>query len=266
MREQPPQGRLGRLSEAVIVGFIGWVWWTVLPIRKAVAVDNYRQAFPERDPGELRQTVGELVLNYWDLFRGVRVRVERPSDRDPELQEDPPGIVLAGHGGAWDLAMMCCCEQFPVTIFVRTPSNPLAARLIEGVRRRSGVELLPPSGSREAAYEALARGRFVVFVQDQRHNRGIPVPFFGRPAWTSPGFAAMVHRTRAPVYTLWQWREGGRHRVVAERAELEVPEDRDEAIEVLTRWTQEVAEAHIRSRPYSWLWLHDRWRSPRLPR
>lgn len=239
---------------------LGWIWWTILPVRKGVALAGFRAAFPERDPGELRRTVGELVLGYWDLLRGVRAEVVLPWDRDGGPAE--PGLVLCGHGGAWDLALLSGAERIPLTVFVRTPSNPLAARLIARLRRRGDLELLGPSGSMEQAYAALERGRFVVFVQDQRHNRGIPVPFFGRPAWTSPALAAMAWRTGAPVYFAWPERTGAGHRVVMERASPPRPEDRDAAIQAITAWSQERIEAAIRRIPHSWLWLHDRWRRP----
>lgn len=239
---------------------VGWVWWTVLPVRKALAVENYTRAFPGRDPGELRRTVGELVLGYWELLRGVPAEVVLPWDHDGG--EARPGIILCGHGGAWELALLSGAQRIPLTVFVRTPSNPLAAWLIARLRRRGDLELLPPSGSMARAYEALEEGRFVVFVQDQRHNRGIPVPFLGRPAWTSPALAAMAWRTRAPLYFAWPERTPAGHRVELRRTSPELPEEREAAIRVLTSWSQECIEAALRSRPHSWLWLHDRWRSP----
>lgn len=240
-----------------MIALLGWIWWVLLPVRKRLAVANYVACFPERDPGELRRTVGELVLGYLELALG-----RRAEGRGLDLLRGG-GLVLAGHGGAWDLCLISAARELPVTIFVRQPSNPLAAWLIARARRRADIELLPPRGSMEAAYRALERGRVVVFVQDQRHNAGIPVPFFGRAAWTSPAFGAMAWRTRAPIFGVWQGREpGGRHWVAAERLDWAIPADREAAVRALTEQSQRFYEQKIRSRPWSWLWLHDRWKVP----
>jgi len=238
----------------VLAWILGWLWWTVLPVRKRLAVASYRRCFPERDPGELRRTVGELGAGYRDLLLGRRMKVE-----GAELLAGG-GLVLCGHGSAWDMALVSLGEATPVTIFVKAPSNKLAAWWIERVRRRSGVELLPPDGSMQDAYEALARGRTVMFVQDQRRNQGLAVPFFGRPALTSPALAAAAWRTRAPLFGFWQWKEGGSYRARIECLDWPVPEDREQAIAELTARSQRFYEERIHTAPHSWLWLHDRWK------
>ena len=238
-----------------MISLLGWLWWTALPVRKRLAVANYRAAFPERDPAELRRTVGELVEGYVDLLRGVRARTV------DVRQMAGGGIALAGHLGAWDLALISVAHEVPVTIFVREPTNPLARRIIAGLRRQGDLELLPPRGSMQHAYKALERGRVVTFVLDQRHNQGLAVPFFGRPARTSPAFASMLWRTRAPLYGGWQGRDAGGHWLQVERLDWPVPEDRDEAIQALTARSQRWYEEKIRQHPWSWLWLHDRWRA-----
>lgn len=238
-----------------MIRFWGWLWWTALPVRKRLAVSNYLAAFPDRDPAELRDTVGEMVVSYLDLIRGRRAKLF-----DIELLKHG-GIALAGHGVSWDLGLISAAEVVPVTIFVKTPANPLAAAIIQRLRARADLELLPPRGSMEAAYAALDRGRVVAFVQDQRHNSGVPVPFFGRPARTSAAFAAMAWRTRAPLFGAWPSREpDGAYHARIERLDWAIPEEREAAIERLTAASAAWYESKIRARPRAWLWLHDRWR------
>jgi len=236
---------------------IGWLWWWLLPIRKGIAITNYARAFPERDPRELRRTVREIVVGYLELLLGRRAVVHDASI------VDGGGLALAGHLGAWDLALVSGAEAYPITIFVKPPANRIAAWIVERLRRRSGAELLPPHHAMEAAYGALERKRVVVFVQDQRHNRGIDVPFFGTPALTSPAFAAMAWRTKAPLFGIRQWKEADVHHVRVERLDWPIPEERDEAVRLLTERSQQFYESAIRERPWSWLWLHDRWKHPR---
>jgi KDO2-lipid IV(A) lauroyltransferase len=235
--------------------FIGWVWWWVLPIRKRMAVANYAAAFPDRDPGELRQTVGELAMGYIDLLR------RRPVHLEGMDLVQAGGICLAGHGGAWDLGLCAAAKEVPTTIFVKPPANRLAAWWITRVRRQSQMELLPPKGSALKALRALKRGRLLVFVQDQRENSGIQVDFFGRPARTSRGLGTLLVHTGAPVFGAWQWRDERGHHLKVERIDFEYEADPKRAIPAITQATQDWYEQKIRERPHSWLWLHNRWRN-----
>ena len=120
----------------------------------------------------------------------------------------------------------------------------------------------PPS-IQDAARDALARGRLIVFVMDQRHNAGIPVDFLGRPAFTSAAFAAMVHRHRPRLFASYQWRaaSGSLH---ARAIELDwsIPEDRAQAIQQLTALSQQWIAERVRATPGDWWWLHKRWKTP----
>jgi KDO2-lipid IV(A) lauroyltransferase len=239
-----------------VITLLGWLWWWVIPIRKRVAIANYRSAFPDRDPSELRRTVGEMVWSYIELACGKRAMVH-----GAELASEG-GLCLAGHLSAWDLCLISAAQEVPISIFVRPPTNPLLAWWIKRERERAGLELLSPRGSAISALRALKRGRVVIFVQDQRHNQGIPVPFFGRPALTSRGFGLLAARTGAPLLGATQWRdEDGQHHIKVERLDPTLPADAEAAADALTTFSQAFYEERIRRNPHSWLWLHDRWRA-----
>ena len=238
-----------------MIWFFGWLWWLVLPIRKRLAIANYRAAFPDRPHSDLRLSVGEMVWGYVELAIGRRATVHGAE------QVTSGGLCLAGHGGAWDLALISVANHIPVTIFVKPPANPVAAWWIRRMREQAGLELLSPSHSAVAAYRALKRGRLVVFVQDQRHNSGIPVPFFGRPAWTSRGFGVLAARTNAPIFGAWQWRDPSTRAHHLHIEPLALDDRSQDADHALTVASQQFYERKITERPHSWLWLHDRWRS-----
>jgi KDO2-lipid IV(A) lauroyltransferase len=241
------------ISRFMIV-VLGWTWWLILPVRKRMARANLLAAFPDADAGQLRRTVGGVAWGYIELLFGRGAQVDG-------AEQVPPGsICIGGHSGSWDLILLAVARVVPTTIFVKTPSNPVAAWVIGKLRARVDLELLPPHDSMQAAYAALEAGRMVIFVQDQRHNRGIEVPFLGRPARTSAAFASMLHRTRAPVVGLWQERNASGHRAWLERLEIHIPENREEAIESLTRESQDYYGGRIADNPPNWWWLHNRWK------
>jgi KDO2-lipid IV(A) lauroyltransferase len=248
--------RMPLAAASAVAWLLAWTWWWVLPIRRRVAVENLRAALPDVAPRPvLTRMMHDLVLGYVELLQFDRLRIEVVG------AEGVRGAVLVGgHGGAWDLALLGWARAFPVTIFLRTPTNAWVRGLLTRLRDEAGVHRLETGAGMDAAYRALAAGRNVFFVQDQRHNAGPPLPFFGRPAHTSLGAAAAVARTGCPVYGAWQWRVGtGHHRLelwpLAAQGEL-----RDVTNAFNTFYAQQIA-----ARPHGWLWLHDRWK-PVAPR
>lgn len=241
-----PLGLADRLAWGV-----AWVWWTLVPVRRAKAVANLRAALPEVAPRPtLLRMMHDLVLGYVELlqFERLELVVEGAEEVDRAL-------VLAGHGGAWDVALCAYAERFPLSIFLRTPRDRRVQALLAEVRDAHGVHRLETGATMADAYAAIEAGRSVYFIQDQRHNKGPALPFFGRPARTSLGLAVAALKTGRPVYGAWQWREGvGRHRCVLRRLDLSGD------AEAITTQLNEFYAEQIRARPHGWLWMHDRWK------
>lgn len=258
-------GRLPLPLASALSWCLSWVWWLLVPIRRRVAVENLERAFPELPPGTtLRRCVREILLGYTELLRYFRDPVDIEFvGVDPLRERHARGegtLVIGGHGGAWDLALTAlgASQGVPISVFVKRPAQPDAAALIDDLRAHAGLTLLPPDKSMERAYSALDAGHMVIFVMDQRRNQGIPVPFFGEPAWTSPAAAAAHAKTGVPVFGVWQWREAtGRH-VVRFYGPLELSGDVGDDTAALTHFY----EQRLREHPHGWLWLHDRWKVP----
>jgi len=127
---------------------------------------------------------------------------------------------------------------------------------MEKVRAGFGMRLLPSRrGVMSRFYEAPEAGHLVVFVRDQELARGIPVPFFGRPALTAPSLASAAARSGATVRFLEYWRAGtGRH-----AARFSSPVPVTGPLEDNTAAFAAFVEDAIRRRPHDWLWLQDRW-------
>ena len=206
-----------------------------------------------------------LVLGYFELFRelrrpgSIRLAIEGTEAIAARVSAGKGTLVLAGHFGSWDLVGPLIVRQtgFPATVVVKVPRSAPVAALMEAVRTKFGMGLLPNRrGVMPQVYEALEAGRLVVFVLDQKLARGIPVPFFGRPALTAPSLAAAAAKSGATVHFLEYWREEiGRHGAsfsspVAVTGRLE---------DDTAAFTRHIEEA-IRCRPHNWLWLHDRWK------
>ncbi len=238
---------------------IAWLWWWVLPIRRRDAVDALRAALPEVAPRPvLTRMMHDLALGYIELLQFDRLTITVEG-----AGAVPPGaLVLGGHGGSWDVALLAWADALPLAIFLRTPSDPWTRRFLAGHRARHDLVALETGATMDDAHAAIAAGRAVFFVQDQRHAKGIASPFFGRPARTSTGLASAFLKTGRPVFAAWQRREGvGRHTLCIEPLEIPPLEsDRATDIRAITDAANAWYEARIREYPHGWLWLHRRWK------
>ncbi len=247
--------RLARALSPLAIWALGGLWWLLLPVRRNLARQNLHAALPGLPPSTLRRAVGSVAWGYVEALLGVEAEEEGSLPRGPAL-------ALSGHGGAWDLALMSFGRRHPVSLYVKQPSNPLAAWALARLRRRSPLQLLDPAQGLEAGRRALDAGRILILVQDQRLNGGQPAPFFGRPAWTSLAFGRLAAERSLPCIGLWPHRRrDGSHGIEVQVLVF------DEACWAdplaMTAASQAWVEARVRAHPDGWWWLHDRWKPPR---
>lgn len=258
-----------------LVHLFVWVWWLLIPVRKEVGLGNVEIVFPAMPRVErerlLRRAMHDIALGYVELLHVMRrpekihefVRVEGGSELLAHLAGGGGCLGLCGHAGSWDIALlrMSTLSGLNLSITLREPRDPWAARLMKRVRSSFRVHPLAPHRSKEQVYQALSQGHVVLFPMDQRHDRGILVPFFGREARTGPSLAAIARRSEAPVFRVWSRREGrGRHvLMLGPVIEPHWTEDRERDILEATRLFNEYIEERILDVPHGWLWLHRRW-------
>ena len=251
---------------AALSWLVSWLWWVVVPVRRDLGVANFRAALPGLAPGPpLRQMLRGMILGYFELFRElhrpgtVTMAVDGVEEIVERSRRGKATLVLATHLGSYDLigGLLVKRTKVPSTVIVKIPRSPALAGLLERVRNGYGLEILANKrGSMAEIYELVSRGQLIGFFLDQRLTRGIPVPFFGRPALTAPSLAVAAAKTGEDVYFLEYWREGvGRHGC---RFHGPLPLTGDVEADTAA-FTLRIEEA-IRRRPHSWLWLHDRWK------
>lgn len=174
-------------------------------------------------------------------------------------------IVLTAHVGAYELLARYLAMRFG------RPSCGVAQRLrhrkydeiVSRIRRASGDVIYQEMGARPVL-AALRRNRllFILGDIDMPQLDGIFVDFFGRPAYTPIGPAALARASGAaivPIFITWN---GLRHRVhVCHEIEPIRTRDRDADIaEITRRWTKAVEDI-VRRYPEQWVWFHRRWRT-----
>jgi Kdo2-lipid IVA lauroyltransferase/acyltransferase len=237
---------------------------------------NLRRAMPDLSEAEITRIVrgmwdnlGRVVAEYphLDAFKvyepGGRVTVEGVREVIDARGTETRFIFFSAHFGNWEIATLAATQAgFDVLAIYRAPNNPFVDELINEARSVSGGELVPKgSAAGRRAIGALAEGKHICMLVDQKMNDGIPVPFFGRDAMTTPALARLALRYNCVVLPCRVERvRGATFRLVADPP-IPLPRTGDIQADIMTLMTavNATVEGWIRQRPEQWFWLHRRW-------
>jgi KDO2-lipid IV(A) lauroyltransferase len=174
-------------------------------------------------------------------------------------------ILFTGHLGAWELSSFALSALgYPMSFLVRRIDNPLVERLVEKARTRFGNRSIDKRAAMRPMLRTLRAGGtlgILVDLNTQPHE-GIFVDFFGIPASTASGVAALALRTGASVLPVFApWDEKRRRFVLHIDPPLTVTTtgDEKEDIKRITSLFTSVVESYVRRFPEQWLWIHKRW-------
>lgn len=246
---------------------------------RRVAADNVARALPGLDVAARRRIVAGCFRHFGETFADALSsgRFDLPEFcRRGEVHglqnlaaAAAPGrgfVVLASHYGTWEVLPAYLAQaNHPLALVGRPADNPHFDRVIRRLRERFGNRALDKRGSVRTLFRVLGDGGAVGLLIDQRvrAEEAIDVPFFGRPALTSPIVARLALRTGAPVLPVFGDLEPrGRYRVrILPPLWPEGRDDDHTTVELTTR-ALSVCETVIREAPERWLWLHRRWKRP----
>lgn len=174
-------------------------------------------------------------------------------------------IFFTGHFGNWELnGLLQGHLGMPLCLVARPLDNPELERMLARLRERTGNRVLHKRHALREILRAVRDGMGVAIVIDQdARDGGIFVPFFGRPASTTPVLGLVALRTGAPVVPSFSTLGAdGRYRIVYEPP-VEIPQtgDRDRDVAACTASCTAIVEKWVRRYPEMWLWMHRRWKT-----
>ncbi len=253
---------------------LGWLVYHLLRSRRRIAAANLALCFPEATPAARQQllrehfaslgiTLIEHGLAWWASDALVRRLVDLRGQENLEraMAGGRGVILLTGHFGAQEFSGRAFGLSCPTTAgFFRPSRNPLVDEIFKRVRKRSAPILIPKSGLRRVV-RALRSGMPVWYAPDQSHRRAQSalIPFFGEPAMTSTGLSELVRLGKAAVVPLFPTRlpNGGGYRLDILPALENFP---GASPEEDARRVNAILEAHIRTVPEQYYWLHRRFK------
>lgn len=258
---------------------LGGLAWRSLASTRRLAMEHLVAALPERTDEERASigraamiNLGRSALEMLMVAGGRRTRVEKwctiaDESRLRDALSGGRGVIfVTGHTGNWELlAALVARRGYPATVVATPVYDPRLDELLIAARAAQGVETISrgsPSAARQLL-SALRRNAFLGMLIDQDTDvDGTFVPFFGRPAYTPTGAAALALRTGAAVVCGFLVREGAfRHRMVVEGPlTLVRTGDHDRDVVANTALFTARIEQHIRLHPDQWVWFHRRWK------
>jgi Kdo2-lipid IVA lauroyltransferase/acyltransferase len=265
---------LGRIASRIFFLFAG--------SRRRILRDNLAQAFPEKSGAERerigRASVENLGAAFMEFLESSRFsreeilsRVELEGEENfAAARERGKGVfLLSAHFGSWEIgAIRAGLVAGPIASVVRPLDNPLLERELEFRRTRLGNGVILKKQAAREILRVIRDRQTVAILADQNviPEEAIFVPFFGRPAATTPALALLQMKTDAAVVPVFTWpRGGGRYRLKFEKPilaeEFVSAGDRAQRVVAATARYMAVTEEAVRGNPGAWLWMHNRWRT-----
>jgi Kdo2-lipid IVA lauroyltransferase/acyltransferase len=184
-----------------------------------------------------------------------------------------PVVLFASHTGNWELAAAAAARLLArrgkkLVVVAKAMHERGVDAFVARLRRRLGVNVVPPRGALGAARRALAEGDVVVMPIDQvpdRSAHGLAVRFLRESALADRAPATLAWRAKATVIVVAGERTERGHRVrllatVAPPSSGTAPRA---WIDATTLRATGALERFVADSPESWLWMHRRWRAPR---
>lgn len=252
------------------LGLLAWL----LGIRRTVALEGLRRAFPDLPEGE-RRTLARAA--YRQLGRSFAEVLWPPPDAELEravrfegwdlyqaaLAQGHGVVCAVAHFGNFELlARVAPGRGMKLSIIVRSLGDAFSRWLFKS-RMRTGVRHLPDRGSSGEALAVLRRGEVLAIAVDQnmRPSRGIFVDFFGEKACTTPAAAVFALRAGAPLLTVFPVRQPDGTHVVHMRGPYTTALTGHAAVVDLTQQITSALEREVREHPDHWFWVHRRWKT-----
>ncbi len=272
-------GIFGTLPRHLALGLgtgMGQLAFSPFRVRLDVVEAQISAAFPDQDKEWVHRTARGCYRHFGREATEL-VRLEGSAGTDmlsrtshvddvrsvfhSHLNQGLGAVIVTGHLGNWEAAGAAVASLgMPLAAVVKRQSNPEFDRLLVDSRRRIGIEPVYMEDARARLADLVRSGTSVALVADQdAGNRGLFVPFLGRPASTFRGPARLSMSTGAPLFFGAAIREGEGYRAILEPVATDLTGD-DAELELTRKWVQRL-ESWVRRVPDQYFWFHRRWKT-----
>ncbi len=181
---------------------------------------------------------------------------------DSAIKEGHGLVMLTPHLGGFEIIPRVLAQHFPATILYRPSRQKWLNEVVEEGRAYPNMHFVPTNlhGVRQMT-RALTRGEAIGILPDQvpSGGEGVWVPFFGRPAYTTPLPARLANRNNTPVIMFTAKRKAlGEGWLMHAKRLVPFPEDPTLAAAQLNT----AIENAVLVAPEQFIWSYNRYKHP----
>ncbi|WP_096671879.1 lysophospholipid acyltransferase family protein [Polynucleobacter meluiroseus] len=171
-------------------------------------------------------------------------------------------VMLTPHLGGFEIIPRVLAQHFPATILYRPSRQEWLNEVVEEGRSYPNMHFVPTNlhGVRQMT-RALTRGEAIGILPDQvpSGGEGVWVPFFGRPAYTTPLPARLANRNNTPIVMFTAKRKAlGQGWLMQATRLAPLPED---SVSAATELNIAIQNA-ILIAPNQFIWAYNRYKHP----
>jgi len=181
------------------------------------------------------------------------------------LKKGRGGIIVTAHFGNWEMQAAYSTEcGYPLDVIAKVQHNPLFDRLINDIREKMNVKVIPVrSSALRDVVKSLKQNRLVAFVADQHDpSQNLIMNFLGRPASVARGPAVFAINQKCPILPFLMRRVSYDKHILMSHPPIypiESGNDEQDVID-MTRKYLDFFEKTIKEYPDQWMWTHRRWK------
>jgi KDO2-lipid IV(A) lauroyltransferase len=245
-----------------------------------ITLHNLTLSFPEKKMSEIVRiakkafmNLGTMAAEFFEIpslaeengFERL-IKVEGAENFRMAVAKNKGILCYASHLGNWEImAAYFGSRMKRANMVFQALGNTTLEGLVAWERKYTGNTLISKGGATKKILRLLKENEVIGIMLDQNVSRrkGVFVNFFGRPACTTTGFAALALQTGAPVLPAFIVRqEDGTYLfIIKEEAEIIRTGDYERDIFENTKRFTKTIEDMVRRYPDQWLWLHQRWKT-----
>lgn len=270
--------KLPRESQWKWANALAFLWFDVIRLRRKMMIANIAVAFPdwsyEKRVSVARQSIQHLcfsfleyliIYHYKPEYLDQYFEIKNRHIVDDQLKKGKGALLMTLHLGAIDFALVGYSGfGYKVNATLKRINDVHIDKFVNDLRAKNNIKFIADRKNPFDIFRAIKNNEVVVFVMDQHMGKphGIPVEFFGKKAWTAAGLAAFSMKTQLPVIPIYNFRRDDGKVVIntLDPIELEVHEDREQNIKIMTQKYNDALEKIVRLHPEQWLWVHKRWK------
>lgn len=258
-----------------IAHLIAFIFYYFIPIRKRVARENIKRAFPDKTPLQIRKILVNSYINFATVFIEILyiyklrkeeiknfIRIE--DDLVNKFKSEGKGVILlSAHFGNWEiLAASSAVLDCSYSIVVKEVRNNLVDRFMNNLRSKWGNKVIKLTPTMRELIKEIREKKIIAILADQRAPIESPkIKFFGKETSVFTGPAYLSIKLNTPILCYFCYRDkDGTYIARSHPIEYDTTASEQEKIMQITKRYFEILEKEIRKYPDHWLWFHDRWK------